>query len=64
MAHFNVKPLHYVATNMISRFLRESLANMNEETFDLYMQYQYAVCERADMVGMTHHSLDIFSKPE
>jgi SAM-dependent methyltransferase len=64
MTHFNIERLHYVATNMISRFLRESLANMNEEAFDLYMKYHYAICERADMVGMTHHSLDIFCKPK
>ena len=53
-----------IATNMISRILRESLANMDEETFNLYMKYHYAICERADMVGMTHHSLDIFRKIE
>jgi len=64
MTSFHVERLHYVATNMISRILRESLANMDEEMFDLYMKYQYAICERADMVGMTHHSLDIFCKPK
>ena len=62
MINFKVKRLHYVATDMISRFLRESIADMDDKTFDLYMQFHYAVCERPDMVGMTHHSLDVFCK--
>jgi ubiquinone/menaquinone biosynthesis C-methylase UbiE len=63
MIPFRTERLHYVATNLISRFLRENLANMDEKTFNLYMNYHYAVCERTDMVGLTHHSLDIFRKP-
>jgi ubiquinone/menaquinone biosynthesis C-methylase UbiE len=63
MASFRVERLHYIATDMITRFLRESIANMNDETFDLYLRFHFAVCERADMVGLTHHSLDIFKKP-
>ncbi|MCL2198678.1 MAG: class I SAM-dependent methyltransferase [Defluviitaleaceae bacterium] len=62
MASFQVERLHYVATDMISRFLRESLSTMDDETFNLYLKYHYAVCERPDMVGLTHHSLDIFKK--
>jgi ubiquinone/menaquinone biosynthesis C-methylase UbiE len=62
MANFKVKRLHYVATDMISRFIRESIADMDDKTFDLYLRFHYAVCERPDMVGMTHHSLDIFRK--
>jgi hypothetical protein len=35
---------------------------MSDEEFALYMRYHFAVCERADMVGITHHSLDVFRK--
>jgi len=62
MANFKVERLHYVATDMISRFIRESITDMDDKTFDLYLRFHYAVCERPDMVGMTHHSLDIFRK--
>ena len=62
MAPFNATRLHYVATDMISRFIRQGLANMDEETFQLYLKYHFAVCERPDMVGLTHHSLDVFRK--
>ena len=62
MTNFKVKRLHYVATDMISRFIRESITDMDDKTFDLYLRFHYAVCERPDLVGMTHHSLDIFHK--
>jgi len=62
MSAFPVTRLHYVATDMISRIIRTGLANMTEETFNTYLQYHYAICERPDMVGVTHHSLDIFRK--
>jgi len=62
MTSFKVERLHYVATDMISRFIRESITDMDDTTFDLYLRFHYAVCERPDMVGMTHHSLDIFRK--
>jgi len=62
MTNFNVQRLHYVATDMIARIIRESLANMEDEAFDMYLRFHFAVCERPDMVGVTHHSLDIFRK--
>jgi ubiquinone/menaquinone biosynthesis C-methylase UbiE len=62
MLHFNVERLHYVATDMVSRLIRDSLANMADNVFDIYLRFHYAVCERPDMVGTTMHSLDIFRK--
>jgi len=64
MSDFSVTRLHYVATNMLSRILRNSVAAMDDDTFELYLRYHFAVCERPDMVGMTAHSLDIFRKPQ
>jgi len=61
-AKYQMARLHYVATDMLSRFLRESLVNMSDEKFDMYLKYHFTLCERPDMVGMTHHSLDIFRK--
>ncbi|MCL1882874.1 MAG: hypothetical protein FWF81_03875 [Defluviitaleaceae bacterium] len=56
------KYLEQIATDMISRFIRESITDMDDKTFDLYLRFHYAVCERPDMVGMTQHSFDIFRK--
>ncbi|MCL2171540.1 MAG: class I SAM-dependent methyltransferase [Defluviitaleaceae bacterium] len=62
MSNFQVNRLHYVATNMLSRILRDRIMSMDDDTFELYLKYHYAVCERPDMVGVTAHSLDIFRK--
>ncbi|MCL2557861.1 MAG: class I SAM-dependent methyltransferase [Treponema sp.] len=62
MAGFGVQRLHYVATDMLTKLMRDSIDAMNDDEFDLYLRYHYAVCERSDMVGVTHHSLDIFRK--
>ncbi|MCL2204157.1 MAG: class I SAM-dependent methyltransferase [Defluviitaleaceae bacterium] len=56
----NTARLHYVATTLVARLLRDCLDAMDEDAFGLYMRYHLAVCERPDMMGMTSHSLDIF----
>jgi hypothetical protein len=35
---------------------------MDDAEFALYLRYHFAVCERPDMAGITHHSLDVFRK--
>ena len=59
---FSVTPLHFVATDGFARHLRDRLTEMDEETFHLYLTYHLATCERQDMVGISHHTLDIFRK--
>jgi len=56
------KRLHYVATDLLTGFISDTVDSMSEEEFVLYLRYHLAICERADMVGATHHSLDILSK--
>lgn len=62
MSGYKTKRLHYVASDGCAEHLKETIDNMDEETFDLYLKYHFAVCEREDMVGFTSHSLDIFQK--
>ena len=61
-SHFRVTPLHFVASDGYANHMRQTLADMDEETFDLYLRYHFATCERQDMVGYSHHTLDIFRK--
>jgi len=42
--------------------MRDEINAMDEETFALYLRYHFSICERPDMIGLTHHSLDIFRK--
>lgn len=62
MSVFPTTRLHYVATDGYSELLRETIDNMDDDTFKLYLKYHLAICERADMVGATSHALDIFKK--
>ena len=42
--------------------MREAVDAMEDEFFQLYLKYHFAICERKDMVGVSHHFLDIFRK--
>lgn len=57
-----VERLHYLGTDLLTHLIRDSMAAMDDDTFDLYMQYHFTICERSDMTGMTNHSLDILKK--
>ena len=62
MSIFPVTRLHYVATDGCALFMRESVDAMDEETFQLYLKYHFATCEREDLAGVTSHAIDIFQK--
>ena len=62
MDGFMVERLHFVGTDMVTRYMRDKLAEMDEELYQLYLQYHFVICERADMVGISHHFLDVFRK--
>ncbi len=62
MRGFDVERLHYVGTDMATEFIRETVDTMDDELFDMYMKYHFFICERPDMVGVTHHMLDVFRK--
>ncbi|MDR2530415.1 MAG: SAM-dependent methyltransferase, partial [Oscillospiraceae bacterium] len=64
MSSFDAERLHYVATDLFTGYMRDAVDEMDDEQFALYLRYHFAICERADMVGITHHSLDIFRKTE
>lgn len=62
MAAFPVTRLHYVASDGCALLLREAIEAMDEAAFALYLKYHFATCERADLLGVTSHALDIFKK--
>lgn len=62
MSHFAVTRLHYVASDLMTNHMRDVIDAMDDKTFTRYLDYHFYVCERPDMVGITHHSLDIFRK--
>lgn len=62
MSEFPVRRLHYVGTDMATGYIRDVIDNMSDEVYDKYLQYHFSICERQDMVGVTHHILDVFQK--
>ena len=62
MSSFMVTRLHYVATDGCSLLIREAIDDMDNDDFQLYLQYHFATCEREDMLGFSSHAVDIFQK--
>lgn len=62
MSEYDIQPLHYVATDLATNYMRDTIDAMDEEMFRTYLKYHFTVCERSDLVGTTNHSLDIFRK--
>lgn len=62
MSEFDVARLHYVAADGCALLMREAVDAMDDDAFALYLKYHFATCERGDMMGITSHSVDIFSK--
>ena len=59
-----VTQLAFAAADGLSHFMRETIETMEEDVYRLYLDYHLTVCERPDMVGWSHHTLDIFRKNE
>ena len=62
MKSFPVTRLHYVGTDMATNYMRQTIDEMDEDFFQLYLRYHFSICERSDLVGASHHILDIFRK--
>ena len=57
-----VERIKLVATDGASRYIREYLEEFDDETFEKWLSYHFATCERQDLIGATNHSLDILRK--
>lgn len=62
MEDFPTERLHYAASDGCALFMREAVDAMDDETFQWYLKYHFATCEREDLSGVTSHALDIFRK--
>lgn len=61
-SHFPVTQLHFLAADGYANHIRSKLQEMDEETYQLFLRYHFATCERQDLVGYSNHTLDIFRK--
>ena len=59
---FSVMQLHFIASDGYTNHMRETVDNMDDRMYELYLKYHLATCERQDLIGYSHHTLDIFRK--
>ena len=57
-----VKRIKLVATDGATNYKREYIDAMDDETFAKWMEFHFATCERQDLIGASHHTLDILRK--
>ena len=62
MEQFATERLHFVGTDMATNYMRSVIDDMEDELYDMYLRYHFSICERPDLVGASHHFLDIFRK--
>lgn len=62
MNSFDVKKLHYVATDGVGRAIRKDIDEMTDEEYKLYIKYHLSICEREDLIGYSGHILSIVEK--
>ena len=59
---FATERLHFVATDGYTCHMKEAVDKMDDKTYDLYLRYHFKICERQDLVGISHHTLDVLRK--
>ncbi len=57
-----VKRIKLVAADGATNYMREYIDAMDDETFGRWMEYHFVICERKDLIGASHHTLDILRK--
>ncbi len=60
--YLNTTRLHFLATDGYALHMREAIDKMDNKTYNLYLKYHFKTCERQDLVGMSHHTLDVLRK--
>ncbi len=51
-----------VAADGPANYMRDTLNKMDDETFNIFLEYHFKTCERMDMIGSSAHTLDILRK--
>ncbi len=61
-AELPIERLKLVASDGATNYKREYIDAMDDQTFGKWMDFHFAVCERQDLIGASHHTLDILRK--
>lgn len=58
----DISRVKIVAADGATNYMRECIDAMDDATFEMWMKYHFTICEKSDLIGATHHSLDILKK--
>lgn len=61
-ARCGLKREKLVGTDMYTAYLRDRIDTWSREVFEAYLRYHFIICERADLIGLSNHTLDILRK--
>lgn len=57
-----VRRVKLIAADGATNYMRDLIDGMDQATFEQWMAYHLTICERQDLVGASHHTLDILQK--
>lgn len=55
----NLKRIKIIGVDGATDYFRKEINSLNEEEFNIYLNYQLSICERKDLLGASSHILDI-----
>ncbi len=58
----NLKRIQIIAADGPSDYMRPILNKMDDETFEIFMNYHLTTCQRQDLIGASSHTVDILRK--
>ncbi len=61
-AGFPIERIKLIATDGATNYNRPLIDSMDDATFGKWLEYHFAICERQDLIGASHHTLDILRK--
>lgn len=61
-AEVSVERIKLIASDGATNYRREWIDAMDDATFARWMEYHFTICERQDLIGASHHTLDILRK--
>jgi len=62
VSRYSIKKLSHIATDGLSPMLRDSIDKLNEEEFNVWIEYHLNACEEESILGVSNHGLFIGQK--
>ena len=58
----NLKRVNMISQDGPTEYIKKTINKMDDETFNIYLDYHFKICERKEMLGASRHILDILKK--